>query len=65
MGYPLCKEDTNYRKTKQRKFYEVELSESDYKAIVDAGDMKENLRIVWLAQTGMRLGDVQNLKVKD
>ena len=64
-GYPLCKEDTKFRKAKQRKFHDVELSESDYKAIVDAGDMKEKLRIVWLAQTGMRLGDVQNFKVKD
>ncbi len=43
-GYPLCKEDTKYRKSKQRKFHDVELSESDYKAIVDAGDMKEKLK---------------------
>ena len=65
INYPLNKTDTPYRKNKERKFKDVELAHSDYGTIVDAGDMKEKLRVVWLAQTGMRLGDVRKLKVKD
>jgi len=65
IGYPLDKVDTRYRKNQERKYTDVELTESDYTAVVDAGDNKEKLRIVWLAQTGMRIGDVQKLKVSD
>ena len=57
--------DHRYRKGKQRVWKDVELSETDYAAILDAGDYKEKLRVVWLAQTGMRLGDIQKLKVGD
>jgi len=61
----MTKADTTYRKSKERKFRDVELSESDYKALVDAGDYKEKIRTVWLAQTGMRVGDAQKFKVSD
>ena len=65
IGLPMTKADTTYRKSKERKFRDVELSESDYKALVDAGDYKEKIRTVWLAQTGMRVGDAQKFKVSD
>ncbi len=65
IGLRLTKADTTYRKSKERKYKDVALSESDFKALVDAGDYKEKLRTVWLAQTGMRVGDAQRFKVSD
>jgi integrase len=65
IGYPLDKVDTRYRHSQHRKYTDVELTETDYTSLVDAGDYKEKLRVVWLAQTGMRIGDVQKLKVSD
>jgi integrase len=65
IGLKLTKADTTYRKSRERKYKDVALSESDFKALVDAGDYKEKLRTVWLAQTGMRVGDAQRFKVSD
>jgi integrase len=65
IGFPMSPNDTQYREADERKYKDVALSESDYKALVDAGDYKEKLRVVWLAQTGMRVGDAQRFKVSD
>jgi integrase len=65
LAFPSNKTDKGYGKGKQRVWKDVVLSETDYAAIVDAGDHRGKLRVVWLAQTGMRLGDIQKLKVRD